>query len=180
MKGWLSERRWQSLTSLQKWSPELVLKISVITGSSVASRNMMDTQDADFLWLFALKFQAIACLKLWVIFKTLSRPTTGSSTGSWWSQWGVLAASSCYSWWIWSCDTLWDTHKVMTTFILVVLVLVLPELTQSLPSNCCCGVLYAVSWICNGCCDWVVFLDLCMLVHFIAQLSVHQFFSPSH
>ncbi len=176
MKGWLSERRWQSLTSLQKWSPELVLKISVITESSVASKNVMDTQDADFLWLFALKFKAIACLKLCVIFKTLSRPTTGS----WWSQWGVMAARSCYSWWSWSCDTLWDTDKVMTTFILVVLVLVLPELTQLLPSSCCCGVLYTVSRICNGCCDWVVFLDLCMLVHFIAQPSVHQFFSPSH
>ncbi len=176
MKGWLSERRWQSLTSLQKWSPELVLKISVITESSVASKNVMDTQDADFLWLFALKFKAIACLKLCVIFKTLSRPTTGS----WWSQWGVMAARSCYSWWSWSCDTLWDTDKVMTTFILVVLVLVLPELTQSLPSNCCCAVLYTVSWICNGCCDWVVFLDVCVLVHFIARPSVYQFFSPSH
>jgi hypothetical protein len=32
-----------------------------------------------------------------------------------------------------------DTHKVMTTLTLVVLVLVLPELTEWLPSTWCCG-----------------------------------------
>jgi len=38
-----------------------------------------------------------------------------------------------------------DTHKVMTTLILVDLVLVLLELTHQLPPKCCCGVSSAMS-----------------------------------
>jgi hypothetical protein len=36
--------------------------------------------------------------------------------------------------------------EVMTTLILVLLVLVLLELTQQVPSKCCCGVFSAISW----------------------------------
>jgi hypothetical protein len=40
-----------------------------------------------------------------------------------------------------------DTHKVMTTLKLFVLVLVFLELIQLLPAQCFCGVFIAILWI---------------------------------
>jgi hypothetical protein len=42
----------------------------------------------------------------------------------------------------------WDIHKVMTSLILVILVLVLLELRHWLPSKFCCRVFSAISYVC--------------------------------
>lgn len=50
--------------------------------------------------------------------------------GSWWHQWEIMAVGYCHSWLrLWSDTFLGQTHKVMTSLILVMFILVLPELT---------------------------------------------------
>jgi len=80
------------------------------------------------------------CLK-WII---VCLPTPLS--WSWWSELEVMAASQCYSWWRWWSDTLWVTLvRLWPHSFFVVLVLVLLELPQWLPSKCYCGVFSAIS-----------------------------------
>ncbi len=63
----------------------------------VASGNLTETQDADFVEWFAWH--------LGQIFILLSTPTVRS----WRSQWVVRPAHHCFLWWRWWSDTLWVT-----------------------------------------------------------------------
>ncbi len=82
----------------------------------------------------------------------LSTPTVGIWRGQWW----VMAASHCHSLWRWWSDNI---HKVMTTLIFVMHVLAWPALKWWLPSEYCCGVSSAISWIC-----WTVIIATVLLI----------------
>ncbi len=57
----------------------------------------------------ATQTQVTCCLHVWPKFCADILYLSASTVGSWWSQWGVIAASHCYSWWKWWSLTLWVT-----------------------------------------------------------------------
>jgi hypothetical protein len=115
--------RWKLLTSHIS-SPSQHHDLSL----SIVSRNVTETQDADFISWYAWYFGQIVLY--------LPTPTVGS----WWSQWLVMAVHHCYSWV--KVKNIWhfvsDSHKVMTA------------LSVKLPSNWCCADFSAISWMCGA------------------------------
>ncbi len=96
----------QCILSLVSW-----VLASMMTESSSCFWNVTETQDADVCMM--------VCLKCLVDLLFLSTPTIGSL----WTQWAVMAASHCYSWWRWWSDTLlvtlirlWPRHSCHMSF----------------------------------------------------------------
>jgi hypothetical protein len=80
----------------------------------------------------------------------LCKPTVGS----WWSQWGVMAARQWYSSWRWWFDTLWVTLiRLWSHSFLVCWFWYFVELTWQLPLDYYCGLFLAVSEIIFISCD---------------------------
>jgi hypothetical protein len=69
--------------------------------------NVAEPQGADF--------HIIVFLKIWADY-IYTYIYTAIFVRSWWSEWGVVAATHCHSWWRWWANTLWVTlTRIVTT-----------------------------------------------------------------
>jgi len=73
----------------------------------LAFGNVAEPQGADF--------HIIVFQKIWADY-IYTYIYTAIFVRSWWSEWGVVAATHCHSWWRWWANTLWVTlTRVVTT-----------------------------------------------------------------
>jgi len=87
---------WVPVNSMTSW-----------LGLWVAFGNVVEPQDADF--------HIIVFLKIWADY-IYTYMYTAKFVRGWWSEWGVVAATHCHSWWRWWASTLWVTlTRVVTT-----------------------------------------------------------------
>jgi len=113
----------------------------------LAFGNVAEPQGADF--------HIIVFLKIWADY-IYTYIYTAIFVRSCWSEWGVVAATHCHSWWRWWANTLWVTlTRVVTTtlsyqyvnFGLAGTVKITVYFKQVLLWSFLCNLIYVISWM---------------------------------